>query len=177
MMRIDKVISRAKRKDQKAYRELFKAYSKSMFSTSYRITNDIEESKDILQDCFLSSFQKLDDLKDPSSYPAWLRKMVINKSIKYSKSKATTFEILDSDFIEDKEENWFVNISWSELRLAIQNLPDGCRSVFTLFAIEDYKHREIAVLLNISNSTSKSQYRYACKVLRSQLKKYINYEH
>lgn len=176
-MRIEKVISRAKRKDQQAYRELFEAYGKSMFAASYRITNHKEESKDILQECFLTSFQKLKDLKDPASYPAWLRKMIINKSIKYTHSKVITYEMLDSDIIEDQAENWFRNISWSELRLAIQNLPDGCRSVFTLFAIEDFKHREIAELLSISISTSKSQYKYACKVLQSKLKKHIDYEH
>lgn len=176
-MQIDKVISRARKNDQKAYRELFEAYSKSMFSTSYRITNHQEESKDILQDCFLKSFQKLPDLKDSARYPSWLRRMVINKSIKYTKFRTTTFELLDSDFIDNVEEDWFVNISWYNLKSAIQNLPDGCRSVFTLFAIENYRHKEIAELLNISISTSKSQYKYACKLLRTKLNKYIDYEH
>ncbi len=174
-MNIQQVISKAKKNNQVAFRTLFDTYKTSMFTTSFRITNNKEESKDIIQECFLKSFQKLENLKDAHHYAGWLRRMVINASLKYIKSRKISFEILDSDVEAINEDEWYKNVSWQKLKEEIQNLSDGCRTVFTLYALENHKHREIAEILNINISTSKSQYKYACKVLKSKLTKYIDH--
>ena len=175
-MDIQSIISLARKNDQLAFQKLFDMYSRPLFTTSYRITNNREESKDILQECFLDSFRKLDQLSTAEKYPHWLRRMVINKSLKYLKSRRMHFDVLENDHEEINHDEWYKSISWETLKTEIQALSDGCRTVFTLYALEDYKHSEISEILNIHVSTSKSQYRYACKILKSKLKKYIDHE-
>lgn len=166
---IESLVQRVKKKDITAMRRLYERYVKEMLATSYRITNDLQGSEDILQDSFLDAFQKIHQLKDGSKYGDWLKRIVVNKSLASIKSRRRYQELsLITAFIEE-EEPISKEYSISELQNAIQELPDGCRQVFSLFLLDGYKHREIADLLNITISTSKSQYRYALKLLREKL--------
>ena len=171
---ISEIVNRAKKNDVLAIRFLYEAYAKEMLTLSFRITQNLEEAEDIIQEAFLTSFQRLKQLKKPEHYYGWLKKIVINNSLKANQKKRTTASV-DSlaSLSEEKDQAWYKDISFEQIKRAINQLPDGCREVFTLYLLEDYKHREIAEILNISVSTSKSQYQYALKLLKRELKKHL----
>ena len=167
---ITSLVHQVKKHDVVAMRTLYDKYSKEMLATSYRITNNLQDSEDILQDSFLVSFQKIHQLKEGGKYVGWLKQIVVNKSLAQIK-KRVSFKNLDEleDRSEEEETNWFEGISFEKIKEAIQELPDGCRQIFSLYLLENHKHKEIAELLSISISTSKSQYRYALKLLKEKL--------
>lgn len=144
-----------------------------MLTLSYRITNDLQESEDILQESFLQSFAKIKQLREPGSYGSWLGRMVVNNSLR-SRKKHLHFELPDHfpDIPDETKTAWYEGIPPALINQAIQSLPAGCRTIFTLYLMENYKHKEIADTLGISLSTSKSQYRYALKSLRDKLTLY-----
>ena len=143
-----------------------------MFSTSYRITNDRQISEDILQESFIKSLNNLSLLKEKTNYQGWYRKIIINASLRYIK-KRLSFELInDEHYHFDKDDDsWYHEIPMTSIQKAIQQLPSRSRTIFSLYAIEDYKHSEIAEELKIAISTSKTQYRYAKKLLKAYLTK------
>lgn len=168
------LVQRTRKKDIAGMRMLYECYAKEMLATSFRITNDLQGSEDILQDSFLDAFQKIDQLKDNSKYGSWLKRIVINKSLASIKRRVSYQELPLVVDLAEEEETGTSGYSISELQNAIQSLPDGCRQIFCLFLLDGYKHREIADSLNIKISTSKSQYRYALKLLREKLSQHYN---
>lgn len=169
------LVKRAKKKDLLAQRTLYELFAKEMLTVSVQLTNNQEEAKDILQEAFLTSFLKIKQLKEPTYYRAWLKKIVINASLKAVKAR-TRFEdveLLSNESIPVNEPDFF-DIPIEKIQESIQKLPDGCRQIFTLYLLEEYKHKEIAALLDISVSTSKSQYQYALKLLRQTLCKQLS---
>jgi len=155
---------------------LYEYFAKDMLTVSFRITNSMEDAEDILQESFLTSFQQINTLVDVALYRAWLKKIVINSSLKAIKKKVRFLELEPSsagDSVIEEDTSWYQHISFDKIKEAISTLPDGCRQVFTLYLMEDYKHHEIAELLNIAVSTSKSQYRYALKILKEELNRYL----
>jgi len=168
---ISSLVHRIKRKDMVAMRSIYERYSKEMIATSFRITNDLHDSEDILQEAFLDSFQKIGQLKDSSKYGGWLKTIVINKSLASIKKRIHFQDVELAIDIPDEDETLIKAYSFLQLQKAIQELPEGCRQVFSFYLLENYKHKEIAGLLDISVSTSKSQYRYAIKLLREKLSK------
>lgn len=155
---------------------LYTRFAKQMLSLSYRVTNNLSDSEDIVQEAFIHSFKKIKQLKHADKYASWLKQIVVNKSIRFNQSNNKhTFVPINEELIEHEtmDENWFTAINAKVLNENIQSLPDGCREILTLFVLENYKHAEISDYLGISVSTSKSQYRYAIKLLRKKLKRYV----
>ena len=131
----------------------------------------MKESEDIIQESFLTSFQKISNLKDPNKYAHWLKRIVVNNSLK-SYHKMEFDHPIDESISahETNEDKWYQNISLDTINQEIQNLPNGCRSILTLYLMDGFKHKEIAELFGISISTSKSQYRYGLNLLQNKLK-------
>ena len=152
-------------------RSLYEAFSKQMMATSLRITNSKPDSEDILQESFLHSFQKIEQLKVDEHYGAWLNQIVVNASLKHVKNRIDYTTLFEIGHVADVQEEarWYEGISFQSIKKEIQNLPDGCREIFSLYLMEGYKHTEVAKLLGVSVSTSKSQYRYALKLLKEKL--------
>jgi RNA polymerase sigma-70 factor (ECF subfamily) len=146
-----------------------------MLTVSYRITNDLQESEDILQESFLQSFSRIGQLKAPKRYGHWLSRIVVNNSLK-SRRKKLRFEVLDDlpDSATEMGNGWYRQLPPAVVGQAIQELPEGARTVFTLYLMEGYKHQEVAETLGINLSTSKSQYRYALKLLKKNLSHHHN---
>ncbi len=167
------LVERVKKRDMLAMKILYKNSSSAMMTLSRRITQNQVESEDILQEAYMKSFEKISSLADPKTYYAWLKRIVINDSLTAVKKKRHYKEI---DLVEVKSEpadnSWFQKVPMVKIKEAIMSLPHGSREVFTLYLMEGYKHREIAEMLNISLSNSKSQYQYALKLLRKKLEKY-----
>lgn len=171
-MQIISIIEESIDGDTKAIKQLYDAFADEMFSSSFRITNDIHASEDIIQESFLKSLEKLSSLKTKSNYQGWYRRIVINASLAHVKKRFKFDDIKENILItEEENQSWFMDIPLSTIKMAIQELPSRSRTIFSLFAIEDYKHSEIADQLGISKSTSKTQYQYAKKLLQSYLAK------
>jgi RNA polymerase sigma-70 factor (ECF subfamily) len=166
------LVHRAIDGDQYAMKELYKHYSHDMFNIAMRMLANREDAEDLIQESFIKAFKSLSQLNDPGIFGGWLRKIVINSCLRYVKKKVR-FNMLPEGVEEIEEENTgLLNESnFAIIHDAIKRLPDGCRQIFLLYTMEDYKHKEIGSLLNISESTSKSQYLRAKKMLHQHLKK------
>lgn len=140
-----------------------------MFSICLRYTKNSTEAEDLLQDCFIRVFNKISDFKFCGSFEGWLRKLTITTALNHINAKKLLLieNIGEYKIINETQafEDIIAKMSADEILKKIQQLPQGYRVVFNLFAIEGYKHREIAELLNISENTSKSQYLKARKAL------------
>jgi RNA polymerase sigma-70 factor (ECF subfamily) len=133
-----------------------------MFGVAMRILNSQGEAEDVLQDSFLDAFQKIDTFKGDSTFGSWLKRIVINKSLNLLKKRRLEFQDIEKhDFRDDsdteQEQAETESEKLNKIHQAIQLLPDGFRTVLTLYLIEEYSHKQIAEVLNITESTSKSQ--------------------
>ena len=140
-----------------------------MMNTAKRMVGD--EAEDVLQEAFLSAFQNIDRYRADATFGLWLKRIVVNKSISLlNKRKGLEFEEIQ-DFNQSFEE---LSVSEEALEVkkikkAVSQLPDGFRTVLTLYLFEGYDHKEIAQILQITESTSKSQYNRAKKRLKQLL--------
>jgi RNA polymerase sigma factor (sigma-70 family) len=166
------LIDRCRKGDEKARFEVYKLYARPMYNVCMRMVNHVGEAEDILQESFIDAFQNLPRFKAESTFGAWLKRIVVNKSLNYLKKRKLKL-VYDVEIeVEDEE----TDLEDGELQLqlvlrAIQQLPDGYRVVLTLYLIEDYSHADIARMLGITESTSKSQYNRAKAKVREQLSK------
>lgn len=175
------LIQRCRDGDEKAQFTLYQQYAKAMLNTAYRIVNDKEEAKDVLQEAFLRAFTYLHKYNEQASFGAWLRKIVVNTAINALKKRNRRFIRLSDTFIPEAPPESEVdldvqNLLLSQVRAAIQQLPDGYRTVLSLYLIEGYDHKEIAQILGIATSTSISQYHRAKKKLIHLLKSQPHHE-
>jgi len=167
-IQLNSLVNKAIEGHQYAFKALYNQFSNAMFNICIRMTADRQESEDITQEAFFLAFQKLNQLKEKKAFAGWLRRIVITICLQRIKSKIN-FEQFSSDHeVEDEGIEW-VEFDIDKLYGAIKYLPEGCRQIFLLYVTEDYSHKEIAKSLNISESTSKSQYARAKKLLRNQL--------
>ena len=168
----DDLIARCKAGDREAHFSLYNLYSKAMFNVSYRITGREEDAEDALQEAFISAFRNLDSYRGDAAFGAWLKRIVVNKAINVLKKKR--HEIIPEDEEWDVAEDELVaeykeELTVERVKKAIEQLPDGYRSVLTLYLLEGYDHEEIGEILSISESTSKSQLNRAKNKLREIL--------
>lgn len=168
------LIEACKQYDRKAQYEVYKLYSKAMFNVSMRILNHVAEAEDVLQESFLDAFQKIGEFRQSSTFGAWLKQIVVNRSINYLRQRKVTWQGIDdhlADIVpEDTQTDWAeADLQVEQIHRAIQSLPDGFRAVLSLYLLEGYDHEEIAQILNISEVTSRTQYIRAKKRLLEKL--------
>lgn len=146
-----------------------------MYNVGYRIVNDEDEANDVLQEAFISAFKNLDYYRGDASFGAWLKRIVVNKAINYlHKRRLERFPDDERWDVEDEENSDTLEhfpYSVEQVRSAIENLPDGYRAVLSLYLLEGYDHGEIAEILDITESTSKSQFNRSKKKLKELLEK------
>ena len=169
------LIDRSLKGDEISQSKLYGLYSKSMYNICLRITSNEDDAKDVLQEAFISAFQNLGTYKGEASFGAWLKRIVVNKAINHIKRKRVEFTELITDRYEILEEQPDLTkeqeLTVEKIKNAIVKLPDGYRLVFSLYLLEGYDQQEIAGILNISESTSKSQFNRAKKKLRELIEK------
>ena len=165
------LIERCLEGDRKAHYSLYKLYSKSMYNVGYRIVNEQDEAEDVLQESFISAFRNLKNYRGDSTFGAWLKRIVINKAINHIKKRRMVPLNEQMDIEDETEEIHFDEFPYSidQVRAAIVKLPDGYRSVLSLYLIEGYDHQEISEILGITESTSKSQFNRSKKKIREIL--------
>lgn len=168
------IIEACKKGNETARYQLYQLYAKAMFNVCYRMMNNREEAEDMLQEAFTLAFLKLDSFRYESSFGSWIKRIVVNTCINaINKRKVDLMyceEIYDGDLAE--EEAVQPEFTVKSVSRAMEKLPEGSRMVFSLYLLEGYDHGEIAQILSISESTSKSQFmrakRRVAELLREQ---------
>ncbi len=159
------------RGERQAQMEIFNMYASKMMVVCMRYGRHRLEAEDILQDSFVKIFTHLHEFEYQGSFEGWIRRIIINTAIKNNQRKSVQYEDIGLDHVheESADPDVFSTLSEEELINIISTLPDGYRMVFNLYAIEGYNHREIAHILNIEESTSRSQLYKARKLLQEKV--------
>jgi len=169
------IIEGCARHDRKAQQMLYDKYSRFLLGICLRYASDKAEAEDILQDSFLKIFFNIKDFSGTGSFAGWLRKVAVNTAItNYHKNLKHRYHIEIEEYVsvETGIGGFEVDLFTADvLQKVLNELPAGYRMVFNLYAIEGYKHKEIAAMLGIDTNTSKSQYSRAKAVLRDKLEK------
>jgi RNA polymerase sigma factor (sigma-70 family) len=156
--------------DRDAQYRLYRTYAKAMYNIARRMVPYDADAEDILQISFIDVFTKLNSYKFESTPGAWIKRIVINNCINHlRKKKLDTKEFDNNADIQDQEIS-DAEINVDIIHKAIEMLPDGYRIIFSLYAVDGYDHSEIAEIMNISESTSKSQYSRARMKLKEIIK-------
>ncbi len=168
------IIERSKRGSVKAQYELYNRYAKAMFNTCYRMMGSVEEAEDMLQEAFSDAFRRLESFRYESTFGAWLKRIVVNRCINEIKRKKA--ELVFVEDISVYKNNTEDDIDYKNIELDVQSvkramgkLPAGSRMIFSLYLLEGYDHREIAQILDVSESNSKSQYMRAKRRIKEIL--------
>ena len=166
------IVERCKKGERKAQQELFTKYSPLLMSVCMRIVAKREEAEEVLSSVFLKVFKSIGSLKEEVPLEAWMRRICINESLNHLRIKRSIFLELDSEdysFEEygshNQEDPW----ATEELQRMIEKLPLGYRTVFTMVAIEGFSHQEVASLLKMEESSSRSQLVKARQLLQKQI--------
>ena len=162
-----------------AYRVLYERYSKAMFNTALRIVNKVPDAEDVLQESFTDAFLQLGSFQNKSTFGAWLKQIVVFKSISYLKRQRISFvnmEIAEevAEVNEPDENNTWYTVEM--IKQKMKQMPDGYRTVLTLYLFEGYDHEEIAEILGVAHSTVRTQYIRAKQKLLQLIKKGEVYE-
>jgi len=160
--------------NENAQKYLFDRYSRIMTGVCMRYADSYEEAQDIVQDAFIKVFKKIETFSGKGSLEGWIRRIMINTALDYLRSIKNERFHLDVDEVEfllHKKEMIVESLQAQDLLKIIRTLPVGYRTVFNLYAIEGFSHKEIAKQLNISENTSKSQYSRARSLLQKKLEK------
>jgi RNA polymerase sigma-70 factor (ECF subfamily) len=158
--------------DAASQRELFNRYSPKMLSVCYRFAQNREDAEDMLQEGFIKVFTQMHTFQNKGSFEGWIRRIMVHTSINFLKKYKKFTESLDitsAENLEVKEESIASIMQSKQVVECIRLLPVGYKTVLNLFAIEGYSHREISILLDIEESTSRSQYTRAKTMLSNIL--------
>ncbi len=163
------LFNRCKNKDRNAQRKLYEMYAAKLYATCKRYLKNDEDAEEVLADSFYIIFTKLDQLQNVQVFEAWAKKIVVNESLQKLRKKQVFSISLDDSYMEIPQEE-VIPTHEKEILSLLNFLPEGCRTVFNLFAVEGYPHKEIAQMLSITEGTSKSQVSFARKKLQEMLK-------
>jgi RNA polymerase sigma factor (sigma-70 family) len=159
----DELVERCRQGDRRSYGELYQKYSKAMFNTSLRIVNNTADAEDVLQESFVDAFAAIDSFAYKSTFGAWMKRIVVNKSINaLRKRKMQIVDIEKTSAVYLPEEDIFdeeaLKFKVEEIKKAVKDLPNGYRTVISLHLFEGYDQEEIAEILQISHATVRTQY-------------------
>lgn len=170
------IIERCKNNDRKAQLTLYQQYCDGMYVVAFRFVKNTMEAEDVVQEAFIKAFAKLDQFKAEVTFGAWLKRIVIHKSIDMLKSKKHYTEELDDEHLKvvalSYDNDWLVDddVNLEQVKMAIAQLPDKYRFVVTLYLIEGYDHQEIAEILDITEVASRTQLSRGKSKLKNLLK-------
>ena len=181
---VDNLVERIRQKDQRAMSQLYQMYIRELSSVCYRYVPSEADAKDVLQNSFVNIFKSIPtlDYLGEAAFKMWMKKIVVNEALYFLKERRMLrsklgMRVLDPDMEQasdticsDSETSDTELLTPDELHQLISELPDGCRTVVNLYIFEGYSHRQIAGLLNVSESTSATQLYYAKQVLAKRIK-------
>ena len=162
MFKVD-IIEQCKQNNRKAQLQLYNQYCDGMYIVAKRFLKDATEAEDVVQEAFIKAFTKLHQYKAEVTFGAWLKRIVVNKSIDFLKSKKQQLVELDEVHLKvvdtTHDDKWLVDdaMTLNDVKIAINKLPEKYQYVVMLYLIEGYDHQEISEILNISEVASRTQ--------------------
>ena len=177
---IDELLEKCRRGDERAQMTVYNKYSKAMYNTALRIVKHTAEAEDIMQECFLKAFEKLDSYEGTSTFGAWLKKIVVNQSINVYNKNVKYQEVSYNDQLKNAADDG-VGVSSEEeeqnpkvkmILRAMDSLKENYRVTLTLHLIEGYDYEEICEILNISYANCRTTISRAKESLRKKLMSY-----
>jgi len=157
---------------EKSYALLYKDFAPKMYGVCLRFAGNKMEADDILQEAFIKIFTKIKYFRNEGSLEGWIRRTIINTAINFYRKNARNSKMLDVSRMELSsgfEPSFYDSLSKEEILKLVQELPNGYRTVFNLNVIEGYTHKEIGLMLGISDNTSKSQLTRARGILKRKI--------
>lgn len=157
------IIEQCKQNNRKAQLQLYNQYCDGMYIVAKRFLKDTQDAEDVVQEAFIKAFSKLDQFKAEVTFGAWLKRIVVNKSIDFLKLKKQRLVDLEEVHLKiidaPNDDKWLVDdtITLDDVKNAIESLPDKYQYVLMLYLIEGYDHQEISEILNISEIASRTQ--------------------
>lgn len=165
------LIKKAIKNNREAQRVLYEMHAPKMLSVCRYYIKDIQQAEEAMLNGFFKVFQNLKSFKGEGSFEGWIRRIMARESISYLRQKKQIEFLTDEDVSSrDNSVSLQTDLEVNDIQRLIDNLPEGYRVVFVMYAVEGYKHHEIADALNISEGTSKSQLFKARKMLQEQIK-------
>ncbi len=169
------LIEGCRQNNRKSQLQIYNLYYKAMYNTAFRIVKNSAEAEDVMQEAFLTGFQKIDDYKGEASFGSWMKRIVINRAIDQLKKEKEKISIEEAGIdlpADDPTENYLEVLSYKteQIRMGIEQLGDDDRMIMSLFLLEGYDHEEISQVLDISNNASRTRYSRARTRLRDWLK-------
>jgi len=158
--------------------ELYRRFSPRMYAVCLRYAGNAEEAEDILQEGFIKIFKKLDSFRSEGSFEGWVRRIFVNTAIEHFRRKRYLMPVTDKEenTIEGKYLSVLDDLAARDIMALVQELSPGYRTVFNMYVVEGYTHKEIADMLGISEGTSKSQLSRAKVILQDMVKKFIDHQ-
>lgn len=170
------LIQKLKDQDRAAQKLFYQRYAPKILSICRQYVSDLQYAEDIMLNVFLKIFQNIEKYDHQGHFEGWVRRITVNSCISHIRSHKNFFYNEDEITVESPL-NTSSEIYAEDIQKCIDRLPEGCKLVFIMSAIDGYKHQEISELLNISIGTSKSQLSYARKILQSLLTQYNYVQH
>jgi len=166
----EKLIKKAIQNNRDAQQRLYYLYAPKMLSICRYYIKDIQFAEEVMLNGFLKVFTNLNKFENKGSFEGWIRRIMIRESISFLRKKQHIEFVSDeSEFSDNAINTIYSDMDVAQIQQLIDSIPDGYRIVFIMYAIEGYKHQEIAALLNITEGTSKSQLYKARKILQKKI--------
>lgn len=156
--------------------ELYRRFSPRMYAVCLRYAGNAEEAEDILQEGFIKVFKKLDSFRSEGSFEGWMRRVFVNTAIEHFRRKRYLMPVTEREenTIEGKYLSVLDDLAARDIMALVQELSPGYRTVFNMYVVEGYTHKEIADMLGISEGTSKSQLSRAKVILQDMVRQFID---
>ncbi|MBF4487449.1 MULTISPECIES: RNA polymerase sigma factor [unclassified Flavobacterium] len=163
------IIKLAVENNRQAQQQIYSRFSSKMLSVCRQYVKDIQLAEDVMITAFMKVFTNLNKFEHKGSFEGWVRRIMVNECISYLRVQKKVKFVEDEVYIEESFNATQSQFSIDQIQFLIDALPDGYKMVFNLYAIEGYKHNEIAKMLGINEGTSKSQLSHARKMLQTQI--------
>lgn len=170
------IIALAVENNRHAQQKIYSSHSPKMLSVCRQYIKDLHQAEDIMITAFMKVFTNLKKFEHKGSFEGWIRRIMVNECISFIRVQKKVKYIEDESFFEETHNNTDSQFNVEDIQFLIDSLPDGYKMVFNLYAIEGFKHQEIAKMLGINEGTSKSQLSHARKMLQAQINKLKNFQ-
>jgi RNA polymerase sigma factor (sigma-70 family) len=163
--------------DRRMQEELYKRFAPKMYAVCLRYANNPDDAQDLLQEGFIKVYRNLHRFRAEGSFEGWVRRVFVNTSIEHFRKKSTQLSSVsekEENTIEDVDITALDSLAEQDIINIVQELSPGYRTVFNLYVVEGYSHKEIGELLGISEGTSKSQLARAKSILQKKVAQYLS---
>ena len=157
--------------NRQAQQLIYSKYAPKMLGVCRQYVKDIHHAEDLMITAFMKVFTNLKKFEHKGSFEGWIRRIMVNECISYIRANKKISFLEDENYQEESFNATESQFNVEEIQLLIDTLPDGYKMIFNLYAIEGFKHQEIAALLNINEGTSKSQLSHARRLLQNEISK------